>query len=122
MEKEILKLLKEMKSEMSEMNRRFDGVEKRLDSIDRRLDGVDQRLDGVDRRLDGMESTLKEHGQMLNAIEERTKVDSARIENLEYNMANVSGDIKGIKKSVSNISIITAQNWSDIEEIKKKIG
>lgn len=115
MEKEILKLLKEMKSEMSEMNRRFEGVEKRLD-------GIDQRLDGVDRRLDGMESTLKEHGQMLNAIEERTKVDSARIENLEYNMATVSGDIKGIKKSVSNISIITAQNWSDIEEIKKKIG
>ena len=35
-----------------------------------------------------------------------------------FNMAEMSGEIKNIRKDLSNIEVITASNWGDIAKLK----
>jgi archaellum component FlaC len=57
-------------------NRRLDdmrdGFNKRLDDLNKRLDDLIRRLDRVETRLDNIEGVLRDFGQRLTRLEERT--------------------------------------------------
>lgn len=62
----------------------------------------------MDEKLDPINKKLDEQRDILRALEDRADVSSA--------------EIAGIKKSVSRIEKATADNWSDLVDIKAKIS
>ena len=97
LEKEILDLLKQ--------------INKKLDSHTEKLDSHTQKLDEHTLRLD-------EHTQILRALEHKTNVICAEQENLKHEVAEIKGEVKGIRKDMSSVELITAKNWSDITMLK----
>jgi chromosome segregation ATPase len=68
--------------------------------------------------ISSIKSTQEEHTQLLRALEHKTNVISAEQENLKIEVAEVKGEVKGIRKDLSNVELITASNWSDIVKLK----
>ena len=97
MEKEILQILKELQSDMSSMKSDMSSMKSDMSS---------------------MKSALDEHSEILRALEHKTDVISAEQENLKHTVAEVMGEVKSIRKDLSNLELITANNWSDIVKLK----
>lgn len=76
-------------------------------------------LQKMDIRLEKIEANQEEHGHILRALDERTKVLSAKTENTEHDIAEIKGDIKGLKKDMARVEEATANNWVDIARMKK---
>ncbi len=66
----------------------------------------------------GIKGTQDEHTQILRALEHKTDVISAEQENLKHEVIQIKGEVKGIRKDLSNVELITASNWSDIAKLK----
>lgn len=62
--------------------------------------------------------TQNKHTQLLKALEHKTDVISADQTNLIHEAAEIKGDVKSIRKDLSNVEVITASNWSDIPKLK----
>lgn len=97
MEKEILQILKELQSDMSSMKSDISSMKSDMIS---------------------MKSTLDEHSEILRALEHKTDVISAEQENLKHTVSEIMGEVKSIRKDLSNLELITANNWSDIVKLK----
>lgn len=97
MEKEILEILKLMQQDIKSVKEDIKLVKEDIKSI---------------------KVVQDEHTQLLRALEHRTEVISAEQENLKHELAEVKGEVKGIRKDLSNVEMITASNWSDIAKLK----
>ncbi|MDV3427365.1 MAG: hypothetical protein LIR50_09850 [Bacillota bacterium] len=104
MEKEILQILKELQSDMSSM---------KSDITSMKSDITSMKSD-----MSSMKSTLDEHSEILRALEHKTDVLSAEQENLKHTVFEVMGEVKSIRKDLSSLELITANNWSDIVKLK----
>ena len=97
MDKEILDILKVMQSDMKSMQGDMKSMQGDMKSI---------------------KTTQEEHTQILRALEHKTDVISAEQENLKHEVAETKGEVKSMRKDMSSVEIITANNWSDIAKLK----
>ncbi|MFD3157887.1 hypothetical protein ACFIJ5_13615 [Haloimpatiens sp. FM7330] len=97
MEKEILEILKSMQSDMVSMK---------------------NDIKSTKEDIKGIKSTQEEHTQILRALEHKTEVISAQQENLKHEVAEIKGEVKSIRKDLSQVEIVTANNWADIAKLK----
>ena len=125
MENQILEMLKSMDSKFDKIDKRLDGIDKRLDGIDKRLDGIDkrldkveQRLDKVEQRLDGVEQRQDEMYTILRGMEEKFETNKAEHDRMSVDIAEIKGDVKTIRKDLSQVEMVTANNWADIAKLK----
>ena len=65
-----------------------------------------------------MKTTQEEHTQILRALEHKTDVITADQENLKHEVSEIKGEVKGMRKDMSSVEIITATNWLDIAKLK----
>ncbi len=79
---------------------------------------MNSRLDNIEGRIDGLESLVAENTQRLKALEHAVQVSTAQIDKLSFEVAEIKGDVKSIKKDLSVVETITAKNWGDIVAIK----
>lgn len=68
--------------------------------------------------INSMKSTLDEHTQLLRDLEHKTDVISAEVENVKHDIAEVHGEVKAMRKDLSQVEIVTANNWADIAKLK----
>ncbi|MGH4121119.1 hypothetical protein [Clostridium sp.] len=97
MDKEILDILKAMQSDMKEMK-------------------VD--MNSMHGEMNSIKTTQNEHTQILRALEHKTDVIAAEQENMKHDVAEIKGEVKSMRKDMSSVEIITANNWSDIAKLK----
>ena len=97
MDKEILDILKAMQGDMNSMQGDMKSMQGDIKSI---------------------KTTQQEHTQILSALEHKTDVISAQQENLKHEVAEIKGEVKSIRKDMSSVEIITANNWADIAKLK----
>ena len=90
METEILEILKSMQSDIKAMK----------------------------NDIDGIKSAQKEHTQILRALEHKTDVIAAEQENLKHEVAELKGEVKGMREDLDSVELITAGNLSDIAKLK----
>lgn len=79
---------------------------------------MNSRLDNIEGRIGGLESQVAENTQRLKALEHAVQVNTAQIDKLSFEVAEIKGDVKSIKKDLSVVETITAKNWGDIVELK----
>jgi predicted nucleic acid-binding Zn-ribbon protein len=77
-------------------------------------------LKKMDSRLAKIEINQEEHGQILRALDERTQVLSADMENTKHEVSEIKGEIVGLRKDLNLVELATANNWADIVKLKAK--
>ncbi|MGV8982718.1 hypothetical protein [Clostridium sp.] len=97
MDKEILDILKEMQGDMKLMQSDMKSMQGDIRTI---------------------KNTQEEHTQILRSLECKTDVISAEQENLKHEVTEIKGEVKSMRKDMSCVEIITANNWSDIAKLK----
>ncbi|SHH66235.1 hypothetical protein [Clostridium grantii] len=75
-------------------------------------------VDSMKSDISSIKETQNEHTQLLRALEHKTDVISAEQMNLKHEVAEIKGDVKSIRKDLGNVELITASNWSDIVKLK----
>lgn len=84
--------------------------------------------------LKQMQTTQNEHTQILRALEERSEVTQAEIENLKHSVAETQGAIKEVNGTLEEVKVsvedltskqdmledVTANNWVELVKMKKK--
>lgn len=83
--------------------------------------------------LKQIQATQGEHTQLLRALEDRTKVTQAEVENLKYEVSETQGSIKNVQETVENIKEsvdeltekqdmledVTVNNWAELVKMKR---
>jgi len=102
------KILKAIESLKENFDRKIDGA----------VEGLTLRFDSLSEKVDNQGNQLKENTQILKALVHLAEVNKAEHDKMFFNMAEMSGEIKNIRKDLSNIEVITASNWGDIAKLK----
>ncbi len=68
--------------------------------------------------LNPIKIQLEENTNILKVLEHKVDVLSAEQQNLKHEVAEIKGEIKAVRKDLSNVEVITASNWSDIAKLK----
>ena len=94
MDKEILEILKRLETKM------------------------DQGLGRLESKVDKLETKLDEHALILRALEHSAEVNKAEHDKMSNDIAKIQGDVAGIRKDLSQVELVTANNWADIIKLK----
>lgn len=68
--------------------------------------------------LKRIESKVDENTQILRALEHSAEVNKAEHDKMDNDISHIKGDVEAIKKDLSTVEIVTANNYADIAKIK----
>ena len=85
---------------------------------DKILKAIEDLRKDMNQKFDNQDKQLKEHTQILKALEHLAEVNKAEHDKMFFNMAEMSGEIKNMRKDLSTVEIMTANNWGDIAKLK----
>lgn len=85
---------------------------------DKILKAIEDLRKDMNQKFDNQDKQLKENTQILKALEHLAEVNKAEHDKMFFDIAEISGEIKAMRTSVSNVELITASNWSDIVKLK----
>lgn len=90
-------------------------MDKEILEILKRLEfRFDKGLGRLESKIDNLQSKVDEHTLILKALEHSVEVNKAEHDKMSNDMAKIQGDISEIKKDLSQLELVTANNWADI--------
>jgi chromosome segregation ATPase len=72
----------------------------------------------LDDKLTPINQKLDEHTQILRALEHSAQVSNAEHDKMTNDIAHIKGDIEALRKDVSTVEIVTANNYADLAKLK----
>ncbi|NMM65081.1 hypothetical protein HBE96_21080 [Clostridium sp. P21] len=82
------------------------------------LKNINDKLDKHTEILNNHTQILGEHTQILRVLEHASEVHRAEIDKVNYAIARVEGEVKGIREDLTAVEMITSKNWNDISKLK----
>lgn len=95
-----------------------DKHENQIDTLLVKVDNHGKLIDTLLVKVDNHGNQMSENTQILKALEHLAQVNKAEHDKMSYNIAEISGEIKAIRKDLLNVQIITASNSGDIAKLK----
>src|SRR5665648_990407 len=111
MEAKILQAIEGLKNDV---NNKFDFLTNKVDGLSGEVKGLTNKVDALSSKVDNQGNQIKENTQILKALEHLAQVNKAELDKMSYNIAEISGEVKAMRKDLSNVEIITASNWGYI--------
>lgn len=105
MEKELLIAIKEL-------------LQEELRPMQQDVSLIKTQLGTLTNKFDSFESQVSENAQILKALEHKVDVIKSEQENMKHDVAETKGDVKSLRKDISAVEIVTANNWGDIAKLK----
>ena len=68
--------------------------------------------------LKTINNKLDEHTQILRSLEHVSEIHKAEIDKVNYTVARVEGEVRGIREDLTAVELITSKNWNDISKLK----
>lgn len=65
-----------------------------------------------------LEINTAENTQILKALEHATNVNKAERDKTSYDIAEIKGEIKGIRNDLITVEMVTSKNWNEIARLK----
>lgn len=90
----------------------------KFDVLSEKVDNQGSQINKLSEKVDNRGSQIKENTQILKALEHLAQVNKAEHDKMSLDIAEISGEIKAMRKSLSNVELITASNWGDIVKLK----
>lgn len=94
------------------------GLNRRFDKLEDRFDKLEGRFDKLEGRFDSLEIQVRENTQILKALEHSAQVNKAEHDKMNIEMAKFNGTLKSVQNALSAVEKVTANNWSEIVELK----
>lgn len=79
---------------------------------------LDERINRSIDRIDVLSSQVQENTLILKSLEHLAQVNKAEHDRMAIGIAELSNDVKSMRKDVANVEQITASNWSEIAKPK----
>ena len=86
--------------------------------IEKGLDRLETKINGLETKINGLEAKLDEHTLILRSLEHSAQVNKAEHDKMSNDISKIQGDITGIRKDLSQVELVTANNWADIVRLK----
>jgi hypothetical protein len=96
------------------------------DKILQAIDGLNQKIDksigglrdDFNQKFDSLGNQVHENTQILKALEHLAQVNKAEHDRMNFDLAEISSEVKSMRKDISTVELVTANNWSDIVKLK----
>lgn len=118
----ILQTLENLDKKMADTGKKIVDLDVKFD---KRFDKLESRMDKLESRMDINEIQTKENTQILKALMHSVEVTNARQEGMIINVAKMQGDIENIKsdltqikRNLTTVEIVSANNSADIAILK----
>ncbi|MGL5715063.1 MAG: hypothetical protein ACRCX2_18750 [Paraclostridium sp.] len=82
------------------------------------LKSLQQGQERMESKLDTMESKLNETHEIVKALEHKAEVNKAEHDKMGNDIAHIKGDVESLRKDMTSVEVITANNWADIAKLK----
>lgn len=112
------KILQAIESLRNDFNQKFGTLSNQVGTLSNQFDALSNQFGTLSDKVDYQGNQVKENTQILKALEHLAQVNKAEHNKLTFDIAEISGDIKAIRKDLSNVELITASNWGDIAKLK----
>ena len=125
MEDKILQAIEGLKNifnlKFDTLSEKVDNQGNQIDTLSEKVDNQGNQINTLSEKVDNQGNQIKENTQILKALEHLAQVNKAEHDKMSFEIAEISGEIKAIRKDLSNVEIITASNWGDIAKLKSVI-
>jgi predicted nucleic acid-binding Zn-ribbon protein len=101
--KKLEKILEQILDELKNVNSRLGNVESRLGSVESQVGKVESRLGSVESDVSLIKTQQTEHKEILNALRHSSDIHTAKLDNLEVELAKLSGEQKNSFEALSNM-------------------
>ena len=130
--KQILEEIKEMKTDIKDMktdikDMKMDIKDTKTDIKDMKTDIKDMKTDIKDAKTDikdaktdikDLKTQVTENTQILKALENCAEINKSEHDKIINDIAHMNGNVEAIKKDLSQVELVTANNWADIVRLK----
>jgi len=96
----------------------LEGLSHQITTLSEKVDGQGKQITTLSEKVDNQGTQIKENTQILKDLEHLAEINKAEHDKMSFNIAEISGDLKSIRKDLLNVELITASNWSDIARLK----
>ncbi len=70
------------------------------------------------KSLQELKPQMQEHTQLLRSLEHPAQVTKAEVDKINYEIVEMQGDLKAIRKELNIVEIVTKENTYDIARLK----
>src|SRR5665648_1116707 len=105
MEAKILQAIEGLKNDV---NNKFDFLTNKVDGLSGEVKGLTNKVDALSSKVDNQGNQIKENTQILKALEHLAQVNKAEHDKMSYNIAEISGEVKAMRKDLSNCLLYTS--------------
>jgi len=91
-------------SKIVSMNSNIKNMDSKIVSMDSKIVSMDSNIKNMDSNINSIESQQKENTQILKALEHASQVHKAELDNLNIQVAKLSGNEEKIKKLERNLN------------------
>jgi hypothetical protein len=75
-------------------------------------------LKRLETKVDEIQTQQQEDHQILKALEHKAEVNKAEHDNMANDINHIKGDVEALRKDISTVEIVTANNYADIAKLK----
>lgn len=75
-------------------------------------------LKRLESKIDRIEIKQDETYQIVKALEHSAEVNKAEHDKMANDILYIKGDVEGLRKDISTVEIVTANNYADIAKLK----
>ncbi len=68
--------------------------------------------------LEPIKTKLDETYQVVKALEHSAEVNKAEHDKMANDIAHIKGDVEALRKDLSTVEIVTANNYADLAKLK----
>jgi predicted nucleic acid-binding Zn-ribbon protein len=93
-------------------------VKTEIGSVKTEISSMKTEISSMKSEISAIKVQQEENTRILRALEHSTQVNKAEHEQMMMEMAEISKEVKNLRKDVSNVEVITASNWTDLARLK----
>jgi len=116
---ELLMAIRQIvKEEIEPVKTDVSGLKTDMTSVKADVSGLKTDMTGVKEDLSIVKSTLKEHGQLIRALEHKVDVIKAKQESMKHDVNMLVGNFKTMEMALNAMEATTIYNWNEIAKLK----
>ena len=115
MDEKILQAIEGLKNGVDQ---KFEALSSQFGNLSNKVDNLSDQFGNLTSQFGNLSSQVQENTQILKALEHLAQVNKAEHDKMSFDIAEISGEIKTIRKDLSTVELVTASNWGDIVKLK----
>ncbi|MDO0824388.1 DUF16 domain-containing protein [Desulfosporosinus nitroreducens] len=105
-------------NQITALTEKVDSQGDKITALTEKVDSQGNQITALTEKVDTQGTQIKENTLILKALEHLAQINKAEHDKMSFNIAEISGEIKAIRKDLLNVELITASNWGDIVRLK----